>query len=195
MRVINPDPELVSLLERYGNCGGILDYVLLDSELPSQQIHREAAIAGMIAIDRRLEQWAVSHATPKFPPDKFFRLQWDESSMKGETVPFSKFWGTDDMEPKPINGGAWSIPIIDGYKTAFFHPPYGLQETSANQKALFEGINKFVLGPIERCEIVSWSNNWSNYFDAGLEWWGAFYWTIRHTGTGRLAVIGASSTD
>ena len=109
---------------------------------------------------------------------------------------FTTFWGTDDMKPKPIGQHAWSIPNVDGYKTAFFHPPYGLCGSDHEKECLFDGINAFILGsnPTD-CEIFSWSTDWSNYFDAGKEWWGAFYWTVCATGSDSIVVIGASSTD
>ena len=80
----------------------------------------------MAEIDRRLEQWAVQSSSAEFPIDTFFRVRWDETKLSGESMSFDKFWGTDDVEPKPIGDSAWSIPNVDGYKTAFFHPPYGL---------------------------------------------------------------------
>ena len=100
------------------------------------------------------------------------------------------------MEPKPIGDRAWSIPNADGYKPAFFHPPYGLRGSAAEKAELFAGINKYVLGANpERAEIFSWSTDWSNYFEAGQEWWGAFYWTIRSAESQKMVVVGASSTD
>lgn len=93
-------------------------------------------------------------------------------------------------------GGAYTLPEVDGYKTAFFHPPYGLQAKAGEITDLFEAINRFVLGDVpEQAEIYAWSTDWSNYFDAGHEWWGAFYWTIRPFGKPYVVVVGASSTD
>ena len=85
---------------------------------------------------------------------------------------------------------------MDGYKTAFFHPPYSLQGSASEKAELFAGINRYVLGSNpERAEIFSWSTEWSNYFDAGHEWWGAFYWTIRPARSQQIVVVAASSTD
>ncbi len=125
-----------------------------------------------------------------------FRIRWDEARLTGKPVSLSAFWGTDDIEPKPMGDNAWSIPNVDGYKTAFFHPPYGLDGSTSENIELFTGINKHALGTApELAEIYMWSTDWSNYFDAGLEWWGAFYWTIRPAGSQLMVVIGASSTD
>jgi hypothetical protein len=106
------------------------------------------------------------------------------------------FWGTDDVEPKPIGDHAWSIPNVDGYKPAFFHPPYGLEGSPSEKAELFASINRYVLGvDPERAEIFSWSTDWSDYFEPGHEWWGAFFWTIRPVSSPSMVVVGASCTD
>ena len=38
-------------------------------------------------------------------------------------------------------------------------------------------------------------SDWSNYFDAGKEWWGIWCTTIWNPSTRTLAAIAASSTD
>ena len=199
MQEILPEDEFAALLADHKTRGGVLEYIVLEppaGEAPAERLHRAAALAGMAAIDRRLEQWAVRHASKRYPLETFFRVQWDEARLTGERVPFRTFWGTDDVEPKRFGANVRSIPNVDGYKTAFFHPPYGLQGSEQEKEALFSGINRHVLGKDrERAEIFSWSTDWSNYFEAGHEWWGAFYWTIRPTGSTRLVVVGASSTD
>jgi hypothetical protein len=180
---VAPDEGLTALLERLDAIGGVLDYVALraSAEVASPASHRAAALAGIAEIGRRLG-WA--------------RLQWDESKLSGEPVSFTTFWGTDDVRPKPLGQNGWSIPNVDGYKTAFFHPPYRLLCSDGESEQLFDKINAFVLGSAPAgCEIFSWSTAWSNYFDAGKEWWGAFYWTVRPAKSDRLYVIGASSTD
>jgi hypothetical protein len=198
LREVTPCPKLAELLSRYEASGGVLDFILLEVKVdgPPEKVHRAAALEGMSAIDRRLEQWAISQSSKEFPISSFFRLRWEEASLTGHPVTFSEFWGTDDAEPKPIGDGAWSIPGVDGYKTAYFQPPYGLRGEADEKVQLFADINSYLLGNApERAEIFSWSTNWSNYFDAGLEWWGAFFWTIRPAGSRQLVVIGASSTD
>jgi hypothetical protein len=198
MHEIAPEPELAALLADYNDRSGVIDYVLLQSytEAAPDHLHRLAALAGMAAIDRRLEQWAAEKSSPEFPADRFFRVWWDEAKLTGQCVTLSTFWGTDDVEPKELGARAWSIPTVDGYKTAFFHPPHGLGGTNEERAALFANINRRVLGTApESAEIFSWATDWSNYFDAGLEWWGAFFWTVRASGSSRFVAIGVSATD
>jgi hypothetical protein len=195
---VTPDTKLADLLASFDKAGGVLNYVILQAEvvIASPQLHRAAALAGIAAIDRRLEKWAESCASENHPVEQFFRLTCDESKLSGEPVSFTKFWGTDDVKPKQISQNAWAYPEVDGYKTAFFHPPHGLGGSDLEKEGLFDGINAVVLGNDPTgCEIFSWSTDWSNYFDDGKEWWGAFYWTVRRKGSDAIVVIGASTTD
>ena len=196
----SPDPEWDALLKEFSNRGGILDYVILRPESETEvQPHRTAALAGIAVIDRRWNSYIANHVTEEDPREKFFTYKWDETKLSGAPVSFTEFWGTDDVIPKPIDGldwQAWSIPEIDGYKPAFFHGPHGLWGSYPENEVLFAKINAFVLGPNPTtCEIYSWSTDWSNYFDAGKEWWGTFYWTVRRADSGWITVIGASTTD
>lgn len=189
---------VVPLIERYDAIGGVLDYVFLEVvEEPShERLHREAALRAMAVIDDRLAQWASSRATPDFPVERFFRVHWDDSKLSGQRVGLTTFWGADNVEPKPLGGSAYTVPNVDGYKTAFFHPPHGLQAKAEEKAEVFTGINRYMLGDDpEGAEIFSWSTDWSNYFEAGQEWWGAYYWTIRPADRPYVVVVGASSTD
>jgi hypothetical protein len=178
LREVAPEPELAGLLAKYEAIGGVLDYISLEPEVdePTEELHRAAALAGMAAIAGRWERSAIGPASEENPTEAFFRVRWDEAKLTGERVAFGTFWGTDDVEPKPLGDRAWSIPEVDGYKTAFFHPPHGLGGAADEKAELFADINRHVLGIIpERAEIFSWSTDWSNYFDAGNEWWGALF--------------------
>ena len=195
---IEPAPELARLLREFGACGGVLDYVFLRCRATGrpEELHRSVAVAGMAAIDRRLERYAISHATAQYPINIFYRATWDAARLVGEQVPFEMFWGNDDAAAKPTGRNSWSIPNVDGYKTAFFQPPYPLRGTEQEHEQLFAHIGFLLFGPDPRaCEIFSWGTDWSNYFDAGKEWWGAFFWTLRQPEADVFTVIGASTTD
>jgi hypothetical protein len=144
----SPDEELTALLNDFDEVGGVLDYVKLRARaaVASSQVHRAAALAGIVEIDRRLEKVAEALASDDLPAERFFRLTCNESELSGEPVPFATFWGTDDVRPKPLGQHASSIPTVDGYKTAFFHPPYSLRCSEHEGEELFDRINAFVLG-------------------------------------------------
>lgn len=78
------------------------------------------------------------------------------------------------------------------YGYLFLNPPHGC---SYNIKD-FEYINNLLFPKgFDNLEIFEWSTNWSNYFDDGLEWWGARCISIYDKNMNRFVVIGASATD
>jgi hypothetical protein len=193
-----PAPEILDLLERYYAAGGVLDYVMLH---PTQggvpfELHSAAALAGLKAICRR-RGWTLQPSNCAIQvASNSFQIRYGEARLTGDRISFRSFWGTDDVAWKPLGERTWAIPDVDGYKTAFFVPPHGLQGSADEHQRLFSQINRHLFGSCpEQAEIYLWSTDWSNYFDDGNEWWGAFYWTISPADSQRLIVIGASATD
>ncbi|MEM7332416.1 MAG: hypothetical protein AAF490_10005 [Chloroflexota bacterium] len=187
---------LLAYLHRFDESMGVLDYIpFLLSETPSVEAHRKLALDGMDIIAQSLDQWADKHATLSRPIEQFFRIEQDETKLTGQAISFREFWGSNRVEKKMMGPNSWSIPNVDGYKRAFFLPPYSLSGWEDFDQ-LFEEINFLLFGiEPERWIIYQWSTNWSNYFEAGHEWWGAFYWTVYSPETNFLTVIGASATD
>jgi hypothetical protein len=81
-----------------------------------------------------------------------------------------------------------------GYAYAFGDPPYGMDGTEDEIADLFDELNRALFGDGD-LEIMRWSTDWSSYFDAGHEWWGAFLWTVRPLGRPYVVAICASTTD
>ncbi len=65
----SPDEELTALLKDFDEVGGVLDYVKLRARasVASSQVHRAAALAGVVEIDRRLEKVAEALASDDLP--------------------------------------------------------------------------------------------------------------------------------
>jgi hypothetical protein len=196
----------------------------IDPSKSTKEFHRLAAIAALQQIDRRLEDYAKTMA-PKTgsPVEDFFRLSFDIDKISGRKVSKDEFLGphyliangklimrgiTDDGmndyfqvgdEEKPENiievthdGDLY----VSGYAQAFSEPPYPIDMTSAEIEELFFLIGKMVYGEISsEMEIYEWAGPWSNYFDAGLDYWGAFLWTVCNKANGKFAAIGVSATD
>ena len=183
MTEVAPVAELNWLLTEFDSQGGVVEYVFFEaSDDAPAQLHRAAAVAGIGVIARRHEP--------------YYRVDWDETKLVGAKISFPEFWGSDDIAGKWINDEYVTIPNVDGYKTAFFCTPHGLRSPATKNHLLFAEINRFVLGEDpNKAEIFAWSTNWSNYFDSGNEWWGAFFWTIRPAGSLSLQVVTASTTD
>lgn len=193
-----PSDDVAILLDAYDKRGGVLVYEFYDPTRDgvAWEPHREAA---RLFLDARASESLrfIKSIDPSNPLARTLSYEWDERKLTGKAVDFHTFWGTDDVEPKPIAPDAWSIPIIDGYKPAFFHPPYGLSGGTSGNRLLFESINARVFGNGDRTRLAiwSWSTNCSSFFDDGHEWWGAFLWTVGRSDDRRVVVIAASSTD
>lgn len=124
--------------------------------------------------------------------------------LRGHNEPFlnSLIFYADPESPDAV------VPLEDeaserGYSYAFSDPPYGLRDWSRRSRVsrreigeFFESINREILGGITRETVIyEWPHDWSNYFEAGQDWWGSFFWTVANPGVARIAVIGASTTD
>ena len=180
MRDITNEVEFRTLLEKFIAHGGVLDYFMFEvpTERQGEEVHRDAAIFAMTIICSQHEY----HGDPL--------------NQCGELIDLETFWGLDDFELKQDAEYVRCAVNVDGYKSAFFCPPYDLRGTIADIELLFDSINRHVLGDGSTLpEIYSWSTDWSSYFDAGHEWWGAFYWTIRPAELPYIVMIGASTTD
>jgi hypothetical protein len=194
------DPQINNAIERCEEIGVILDYIILkDIDVSvTFETHRNAAFIGMSIIDKRLEDWAISRANEEITIDKFFRVKIYDKNISAKIISFREFWGSDDALPRMMSyGKCWAIPNIDGYKTAFFNPPHGLRGTFEEQIIRFNAINHLIFSPMndENLEILQWPDDWSNYFDAGKEWWGTFFWTIYNKAKNIFMVLGGSTTD
>ena len=78
------------------------------------------------------------------------------------------------------------------YWYLFLKPPHG----STYDIDDFNYINNILFPKgYDNLEIYNWSTDWSNYFDDGLEWWGAMCVSIYDKSLNRFVVIGASATD
>ena len=191
------EPQLDQTLKLVDNIGCVFNYIpfRLDSA-PDASSHRQRSLEAMQKIAKFHENRAQTLSNRDFPIAQFWRVSFDAAKLNGEPIRAAQFWGNDDAFPKPTGESSFLIPERDGYKTAFFNPPMGMGLSRVEQIQLFERVNKQLWnGDLSDCAIYSWSTNWSNYFDSGHEWWGAFWWTVYSPQTQLLTVIGASATD
>ncbi|MGO1078829.1 hypothetical protein [Inquilinus sp. CA228] len=95
------------------------------------------------------------------------------------------------MHPEPGAGGQFAY--------AFSRPPYPLRAKPRQVQAVFDVIRGFILPPGHDSEILDWSSphlpEVSDYFEAGMDWWGVFLFSIRTPTLQRLTVIAGSTTD
>jgi len=100
-----------------------------------------------------------------------------------------EYWGSS--RPEIGSGGQ--------YAYAFCNPPYSIDASFLQLQMCWREINKFILPTEHYVIITDWSSSelgkLSNYFEAGLEWWGVFLFTIFTPELQQLAVVSASTTD
>lgn len=82
---------------------------------------------------------------------------------------------------------------------AFSHPPFGIKGRPSEVQAIFEEIRDFILPPLHQGEIRDWSSpqlpEVSDYFAAGMEWWGVFLFSIHIPAIQQLTIIAGSTSD
>lgn len=90
------------------------------------------------------------------------------------------------------------------YWYAFLEPPHGTGSVIKNGKTIreeysredFELVNRALFPKgIEELEIYDWTTDWSDYFEAGKEWWGTMCYSIYDKKMNRFVVLMASATD
>jgi hypothetical protein len=117
---------------------------------------------------------------------------------KTEITPANFFGNAVDLKANTVNLDLIKQPSsqigVSNYTEAFFNPALGLND---KQLAVtqFTSLNELIFGDLTGLKIYDWDTSFSNYFDAGKEWWGSFAWSVYSPSRNILTVIFASSTD
>lgn len=123
-----------------------------------------------------------------------------EALKKAWTTQFSsggEWWGNPNLATgKSISVEEFlSSDYEEGklnYRKAFLYPPYQNNCTGRD----FVRVNAALFpNGTDHLEVVSWTTDWSEYFDDGHEWWGALCLTVYDKSLSRFVVIMASATD
>jgi hypothetical protein len=165
-----------------------VDYCLIKDEAPyrGEPSHREALAFAMdrLSGDPDGPSWtydadraaakAADAAAFLAPPEK----PWKTALTRKDGTAATAYDKRTDGGPIP-------------YWEAFFLPPRG--RCTAEQ---FAAVNAalFPAGTAE-LEVRVWSDDWSDYFDDGKEWWGTLCATVYDKKLRRFAVILAAATD
>ncbi len=105
------------------------------------------------------------------------------------------FRAGEEESKKNIVFSAGTSPQHEGYAYSFSEPPYSVRIHGIELQQLFDEMVKTVLGDLPSDAVIyRWNTDCSNYFDAGKEWWGSFFWTL-YLPDGRFVGIAASTTD
>jgi hypothetical protein len=191
MQQIKPSDRLASLLDRFAKDGIVVEYFVfaLDNGTGSLEVaHRKTAASGLALIQghylevaekrrQRFNTWRGLGSS-----DESF---YSERTCFRVTFDITKATATEESRDE----------FLKDYWYAFSDPPYGTSIAEPNLTKLFDEVNRVLFDDLSQWSIRRWSTDWSNYFDAGLEWWGAFLWTLVSPDRLRAVWIGASTTD
>lgn len=153
-------------------------------------IHTQIAQQGMDECSRRNEEYFsnLKRNAIENPGQYLYRI---DPNKLGPTDRFCIEYEIKDAKSEPAD----MDDFVREYTYAFTDPPYGIRCSDDEDKhALCSQTIARLFGDISDFTIRKWSTDWSNYFDAGNEWWGAFLWTLV-SADGRGWWVGASSTD
>ena len=131
----------------------------------------------------------------------FMGWQYEEVSgriiLSGEKL-YNQYFYYDDKEvPEKAVAMAEEDREKIGFVYAFLDPPYSFMcgKTIFEKGNFFLDFCRLLFTDISQIEVCKWSTDSSNYFDAGKEWWGAFFWTVYNPYWDRYIGIVASTTD
>lgn len=212
MKEISPSKELADLIENFEKIGGEIHYVLMkpnnDKFSPNYKLHKESAKFFLDVLQNR-EMERVNWVVKQYGGcPKVFEITYNQELMRGQFISVSEFLGCffdektgklrfvkNDNDRKEIDRLALS-GSKGGYSYAFSHPPYPLRAFSKVVNDLFSSINRCLFDNFDtELDIYEWATDWSNFFDAGNEWWGSFLWTIHNKKQDIVVAIGASASD
>lgn len=195
MEIVQPRPLIRRLLRVIEECGGVVDvfFAAVDQySLAPEELHRRAASLGLEALKQRMDEQAEELARRYemeygTNPEHLFRVK-----LVPGHVPVGKRISTDEFMHGPRDSDPRELP--EGFVHAFCDPPYGLRR--ANPMRLLSTFRRLVLHQLApETEIWQWDTEGSNYFDAGKEWWGSFFWTVQPPPGRIIVALLASTTD
>lgn len=170
MRELILDP-FYGIIETYDRC--VIDYCLMEDDAPHNGFcSHKAAI-----------HFAMDKLNERYIDDEFSVWSIEIDKANAERIDAVSLIYAPDVREK--NGQI-------SYRYAFLEPPYGTEY----DKADFDNINNMLFpNGAESLEIYEWTTDWSDYFDAGHEWWGAACWSVYDKSLNRYVVIMVSATD
>ncbi|MCA9538471.1 MAG: hypothetical protein KC620_06255 [Myxococcales bacterium] len=74
-------------------------------------------------------------------------------------------------------------------------PCFGALPAQVFNRIFCEFVEQILYDAQRPLTIFEWSDDWSNYFDAGKEWWGTYFWTVLIEDLSEVVAIGASASE
>ncbi|OWJ65980.1 hypothetical protein [Inquilinus limosus] len=207
---MRPARQRPAAFRRFEAMGGVLDFAVFEESLGTEEELFEAIAA---ALGRRTSFDAdrLQSLGRRRIDERLFFGDW-LNHESGALLQLGSYTTADGrrlrnptllaLERTSIRSGAGEIPEAGAggqFAYAFSHPPYSLRAKPRQVQAVFDVIRCFILPPGHDGEILDWSSprlpEVSDYFEAGMEWWGVFLFSIHIPALRRLTVIAGSTTD
>jgi hypothetical protein len=180
-------------IDQYKVCGGELDFTFLACSKLSDDFERASIKKHLGGQSEGLWQVWVD-ATQLY-------------NLNFRSINVSKFLG-DLCDPdtrmlrKPFHQLATDNIKVGGggqFALAFGNSVHGFYGGDAERQRLFTRITNFIVPTGAKVLIRDWTSTelpkLSNYFDAGMEWWGVYLFTVFDPERKLLTVISGSATD
>ena len=202
--------KLPSPFKRYQKMLGALSFAVFEDAGGTEE-EILSAMSAVFADDRKFDVERLRTLGCKRLRERPFFGEWydPETGMLLKLSTYTTADGTELRNPKlkkldrvKIMSGGAPVPEVGAggeFAFAFSHPPYGLQGRPSEIQSVFEEIRDFILPPAHTSEICDWTNpkltEVSNYFEAGMEWWGVFLFSIHIPTQQKLTIIAGSTSD
>ncbi|HHO54838.1 MAG TPA: hypothetical protein ENK21_00455 [Trueperaceae bacterium] len=130
---------------------------------------------------------------------RYYCFERHKATIRGESSEFlnSYFWAGDtETTDNVVDLDKQFGDMDNGYAYAFFEPPYGIRGSAKEKEALFHRLERQFFGKFDvKAQIWNWSDECSNYFEEGNEWWGAYFYTYSLRDSDTILGVVASATD
>lgn len=163
-----------------------LDYVIMsiDSDYEGVETHKRAVIKAFSILNARSITGSLDESVIGLEEEK---MRASLSSMEELLqLPEDNYY---ENRRKKYRAFSKKDPIP--YWFAFLEPPHGNSFLTKD----FIDFNALLFPNVDDCEVYRWNDDFSDYFEAGKEWWGTGLWSIYDHITGLIVIIGASLTD
>ena len=194
MEIVQPRSLTRRLLRIIEKCGGVIDgfFAAVDHDPGSMdELHRNAATLVLRALKEQTDVWSEQSAEKKVREFGGRREDVFWMTLDPGHVPAGKQISVDEF----LYGSAAFDQdfVTHGFVQAFCDPPYSFR---GDADRLLQDFKHLVLHDLPpTAGIWQWKPEGSNYFDAGKEWWGSFFWTVRPTPGRIIVALLASTTD
>lgn len=205
---------LPAAFDRYSSIGGVLDFALFD-DCDGTEAEVIAAIrqtlSALLTEDAPFDVDALRQSGSRIIGAREFLGEWFDPEAgqllkRGNWTLASGMELEDplliDLQGHSVTNGSMGLPNVGNggqFALAFSEPPYGLQAEPVEIQQLFDAIRGTILPGYAVTEIRDWTSSAlvevSPYFEAGMEWWGVYLFSLYTPQSRRLTIIAGSTTD